>query len=245
MYKKLIGYSLPTFTFYILKSPTIAFYWLVYKCKGKDFKEIKTRYQIINEIRKTCLYYSEKDKQMRWTVSCAYKSKDYVITVRLRFHKKARKQDYENFRETLETHTCNTSSIIYKRGYAYFNVILDSKPLYEYESDRTKVSIGTSTHGLFYWDWVSYPHMLVVGETGQGKSVFIRYVLNGLFSHGHEVWCIDGKVIDYSKFKDNFKVYVPNSSTDKKKILDVVSRFSIYMKKRLEDMQKLGIFEYQ
>lgn len=245
MYHQLWGYSVPTFAFYIVKAPSILITWIIFKMKGKTFDDVKERYRIVNEVRRTCLYYCEKDKQLRVTLSCAYKMKDYVITIRLRFHKKAKKQDYENFRETLETHTCNVSAITYKKGYAYFSVILENPPLYEFESSRVDVSIGTGSKGLFKWDWVSYPHMLVIGETGQGKSVFMRYVLNGLFSYGHEVWCIDGKVIDYAKFENSFKTYVPNSATDKKKILDVILRFRAYMKKRLEDMQKLGIYEYQ
>ena len=245
MYQKVRVYDLPSFVYWILKFPILLIKFIVAKMRGVDFDKVLNNYRIVNEIRKTCLYYAEKDNQTRSTIYCAYRFKKYVVSVKLRFNKKAKKQMYEDFRESLEIGTCNVSNITYKRGYAYFDVLLDSEPLYEYESDNVSATIGTGLEGLFYWNWTKFPHLLLVGEIGQGKSVFVRYLLNSLFSSGHEVWCVDGKVIDYTRFKHNFKTYEPNNANDKSRVIDVVKRFRAYMYKRLDEMKKLGIYEYQ
>lgn len=242
MYKKVRGLNLPNFMFWVLKGPLLFYYYFF---KKSDYDVKLNKYNFVNEIRKTCLYYGERDKQMRSTVHCSYKINKYVISVKLRFHKKAKRQLYEDFRETLEAHTSNTTTIVFKRGYGYFDILLENKALEKFDCSFEKVSIGTGADGLFYWNWIKYPHLLLVGETGQGKSVFIRYLLNGLFSNNEEVWCIDGKVIDYTRFKDSFKAYEPNNVENKDKVLKLINRFRIYMYRRLDEMKELGIYEYQ
>ncbi|NCC55018.1 MAG: hypothetical protein EOM11_05980, partial [Erysipelotrichia bacterium] len=129
MYRKVVGLTLPSFLYWVSKSPFIAIKWIVCKIRKKDFEKVMMNYHIVNELRKTCMYYAEKDSQARSTISCSYKPCKYVVRVKLRFHKKAKRQDYESFKETLETHTCNVSTIIYKGGYAFFDVLLDNEPM--------------------------------------------------------------------------------------------------------------------
>ncbi|MEG0978033.1 MAG: FtsK/SpoIIIE domain-containing protein [Bacilli bacterium] len=201
-------------------------------------------WRIINEIRKTCFYYVEKDVQQRGTLKCKYKLTKECIYVRCKFEKKATESTYEQFKETVQQHTSyNCSDMIFNKGYGEFCIIMDYPPLYEYCSDNCSVSIGTGLNGLVKWDWTEYPHALIVGETGQGKSVYIRYILNGLFASGHEVWCIDGKAIDYSLYKDYFEFYEPNQN-DKEPIMKLVRKFDWQMRQRYEEMALLGISSY-
>ena len=55
------------------------------------------------------------------------------------------------------------------------------EPLYETSIDKYSMAIGTYHKGLLTWNYAEYPHILVLGETGQGKSVFIRYLLKEIF----------------------------------------------------------------
>ncbi|MEG0408804.1 MAG: FtsK/SpoIIIE domain-containing protein [Bacilli bacterium] len=251
MYRRLGGYSLPSFTYYLFRLPKLlvclVWYIVIYHDKKlikEHVEELWEDWRIVNEIRKTCFYYVEKDIQDRGTLICTYKKNNQCIFVKVKFEKKATETTYEQFKETVAQHTSyNCSEMKFKKGYGEFYIITNFAPLYDYKVNNECVSVGTGIEGLLLWNWTEYPHALIVGDTGSGKSVYVRYILNGLFKGGHDVWCIDGKVIDYSVCKTFFEHYEPNQA-NKEPILKLIRKFDWQMRKRYEDMAKLGITSY-
>ena len=130
------------------------------------------------------------------------------------------KKNMRKFRNSVDIH-CDygMSNLTTKKGYFHFVVYMKLEPLYETSIDKYSMAIGTYHKGLLTWNYAEYPHILVLGETGQGKSVFIRYLLKEIFNVGYDVWCIDGKKIDYSKVKSMFKQYCANDSNKSNIIL--------------------------
>ena len=188
-----------TVFFYFMKVPMIIFKKIRCIVLKEDYDKFKELLRIINEVRIEVNNYQEKDSQSRTTFKAYYACNDNYIKIRCRFIKKSNENQYIQFKDSVQAHTGQKcSGIRFYKGYCYFTIYLDFEPLNDFESDNISVSFGTSVYGLKKWDWVEYPHLLCTGETGQGKSVFMRYLLSGLFSANHEVWCIDGKCIDYA-----------------------------------------------
>lgn len=245
MYHSIQFFSLPTFTFYIMKIPSMLVSLILYKKRRWNLKNILEVVRIVNEVRLESNNYTEKDTQNRQTFKVGYKVRERCVSIRCRFRKKATETEYERFKESVQNHTGNyCDEIEFNRGWCYFNVILDYEPIYDYWADRQKMSIGTGVFGLVNWSFAEYPHMLAVGETGQGKSSFVRYLLNALFSAGIEVWCIDGKCIDYVHVKDCFEYYAPNDG-NKENLLKLIRKFEWQMRVRYEKMAAMGISDYR
>lgn len=231
---------------WILQSPKLLCMLIYCKIKHQSFKTYYNAQKMVNEVRKTTNYFSEKDNQKRTTLKTYYKQKTSALSVRLRFEKKVTLNDYEAFKDVLAIHTTRATELETKKGWAYFSIIKDFEPIYDFDSTNVSVTVGTTTDGLKYWDWTKTPHMLAVGETGQGKSVFVRYVLKGLLQDGtKEVWCVDGKRIDYASSSHVFKYYVENKASNNEEIIKLVEKFQRYMNLRLEEMKGLDITEYQ
>lgn len=195
-------------------------------------------------MRKACRDYSEKDTQGRKTIRCYTCNKKNTIGVKVRFNKKATETQYTQFKETVEIHTNATTNLISEKGFVYFDVLVDLQPISVYQGDNYSVTIGTGANGLLHWDWVHNPHLLIVAETGQGKSTFIRYLLSGLLSAENEVWIIDGKAIDYYQYRSLFSRYISNEVTNINDILAFVHQFRLFMLKRQQDLKDLGITDY-
>lgn len=242
-YKKMRFCHVPTLSFYFLKSPMICIHFL----KSKMMKSHNQYFEvlsILNTIRIECNNYDTVNDKGKHSLKCFYTHDDKSVYVKVRFLKKVDENEYENFRNSVDIH-CDygISNITMKKGYFHFVVYMKLDPLYELAIDKYRMSIGTSHKGLFMWNYAEYPHILVLGETGQGKSVFIRYLLKEIFQVGFDVWCIDGKKIDYSKVKDLFKKYCANGS-NKNDIILILEMFKNEMQLRYDLMVSQGIYNY-
>lgn len=214
------------------------------KIMKKNFSDYMTRKRIINEVRKTCRDYSEKDNQDRQTLKCWTAQLENAVRVRVRFNKKATETEYQHFKETVELHTSVTTVLQKDKGYLYFDVLVSLHPKKEVQATRTTVSVGTGFDGLTFWDWVQYPHCLIVAETGQGKSVFVRYVLNGLFTSNTDVWLVDGKMVDYYSYRDLFTRYISNEVSNIEQVIDFVHAFRLEMLERQRELKSMGLTNF-
>ena len=203
-----------------------------------------TRKRIVNEVRKTCRDYSEKDNQNRKTLKCWTAQLENAVRVRVRFNKKATENEYTKFKDTVEIHTSVTTALQKEKGFLYFDVLVSLHPKHEFEATRTTVSIGTGFDGLAMWDWVQYPHCLVVAETGQGKSVFVRYLLLGLFTSQTQVWLVDGQMVDYYAYRDKFDRYISNEVSNIEQVLEFVHEFRLAMLERQQKLKTLGLTNF-
>lgn len=234
----------PDFMYWLSNSLSIIAHFFICKIRKKSFKDFMTRKRIVNEVRKTCRDYSEKDNQNRKTLKCWTAQLENAVRVRVRFNKKATENEYTKFKDTIEIHTSVTTALQKEKGFLYFDVLVSLQPKYEFEGSRTTVSIGTGFDGLTMWDWVQYPHCLVVAETGQGKSVFVRYLLLGLFTSQTQVWLVDGKMVDYYAYRDKFDRYISNEVSNIEQVLAFVRDFRMAMLERQQKLKTLGLTNF-
>lgn len=242
-YKALYNYQSPTLFFYITKVPNIMGAFCLSKVKKNDFMYMEIL-RLLNEIRLQCQYYSissnSKNATYKKGIKVYYKYDERALHIKCKFLRKALRKDYLNFKESIEIHADTSTPIREEKGWCYFSVVLHYEPIYEFNSNRESVTIGTVAEGLGYWNYVQNPHALIVGDTGSGKSVFVRYMLLSLWKYNHCIDCVDGKSIDYTSIRNNFNKYIANTSDNSKEILAFIKNFETNMLTRLEYLRKQG-----
>lgn len=236
--------NIPSFAYWLLNVPSIAFHYVSCLIFKKNFSQWLTRKRYVNEIRLACRNYSEKDDQERKTLKVSYRHLENAVRVKVRFEKKAIKGHYEHFKETVELHTNVCTSFKREKGYMLFDIMVALEPLEQVQASKYSVSIGTGFDGLVCWDWVHFPHLLVVAETGQGKSSFIRYLLNGLNESDINVWLVDGKGIDYFSYQQRFKKYISNEVSNIDQLIDFVHQFRLQMLDRQQLLKQKGVTDF-
>lgn len=236
-------YNVPDFTFYILKLPMYIYHYIRCWLLKKPFV-YHDIVGVLNLLRVECANYDKIDDRGKHSLKCSYWYDDNCIYVKLRFYRKADESEYESFRNSVDIH-CDygISNLSKKNGCFYFVICMRIDPIYDFQMDNYRMTVGTSYKGLHYWDYSKYPHALIVGETGQGKSVLVRYLLKNIFSNNFDVWCVDGKKIDYPKVKNLFKRYVANDN-DKIQIMGLLRSFKDEMQSRYDYMLSQGIYNY-
>src|SRR5664279_3240640 len=64
--------------------------------------------------------------------------------------------------------------------------------------EHLRVPVGLAEGGVTqHWDALGAPHMLVIGPTGTGKTIFINSVLGGCLSRGWRVFLADPKELSF------------------------------------------------
>lgn len=75
-------------------------------------------------------------------------------------------------------------------------------PTWRAPEGHLRVPVGLSEGGVTqFWDPVGAPHMLVIGPTGTGKTIFINSVLGGCLSRGWRVFLADPKELSFRAFE--------------------------------------------
>ena len=75
-------------------------------------------------------------------------------------------------------------------------------PTWSAPEEHLRVPVGLSEGGVSqYWDALGAPHMLVIGPTGTGKTIFINSVLGGCLSRGWRVFLADPKELSFRAFE--------------------------------------------
>lgn len=238
------GFRLPTWVFFFCYSPFILCNWVKCKLMHQNFDDKMDVYYIVNELRKVSADYGKMDSKGNWNVKTQYKLKGRCLSVRVRFRKSAGENLYDKFKQDIQNFTHNTSDYVYKRGWAYFDIVLSYEPITLYGADRSSVYVGTDLYSLYKWDFAKYPHALVTGDTGQGKSTWMYYLLNGLLSANIRVHMIDGKMIDYNTCNSVFDSYVGFNGHNIDDVVQLIYDFQKRMEDRQEIMKKRGIINY-
>lgn len=243
-YQRILNYRMTSALWYITQSPFIALNFLWCKIRKSSFERYMITLTVRNELRKACKVHGKSDKDMNWNIKCSYKLNPRCISVKLRIDSK-NNADYEKFRECIEKHTGYTTGMYeYGKGYAYFDIVLPYEPNKEYICDKTKITIGTASDGSYMWNYKMYPHALIVGDTGQGKSTTMYYIISALLSSKLGLWMIDGKTVDFYRYRDRFDYYIPYENNNHMEIVGMIETFKNAMEDRLHEMAELGISNY-
>ena len=75
-------------------------------------------------------------------------------------------------------------------------------PTWSAPEEHLHVPVGLAEGGVTqFWDPLGAPHMLVIGPTGTGKTIFINSVLGGCLSRGWRVFLADPKELSFRAFE--------------------------------------------
>lgn len=85
------------------------------------------------------------------------------------------------------------------------------------------------------WKYEKYPHGLIAGGTGSGKTYFMLILLNALIAAGYDVRVLDPKKADLSGFKG----VLPFVGSEPEEIKDGIAAFIGDMFLRNEEMKRL------
>lgn len=83
----------------------------------------------------------------------------------------------------------------------------DSFPAFFYTSEKLKIPVGYNTRGnIVYVNFLKYPHFLISGATGQGKSTAVKTIISSLLTNNFQdevqLVLIDLKKVELNTFKN-------------------------------------------
>ncbi len=108
-------------------------------------------------------------------------------------------------------------------------------PTCEERMQGTKIPVGVDTQNqIVYDDIASMPHMLIGGQTGSGKSVFIRNIIMSL--KGCDVSVVDCKMIDFADLDGDQCTVI----TERDEALDHIKHLVYLMDQRYKRKVKNG-----
>lgn len=77
-------------------------------------------------------------------------------------------------------------------------------PTWSPPEEHLRVPVGLAEGGVTqFWEPLGAPHMLVIGPTGTGKTIFINSVLGGCLSRGWRVFLADPKELSFRAFESS------------------------------------------
>ena len=239
MYTRITAYWLPSFLYYLLHLPVFLIKGIWWN-KVLQYKRdrIFTCIWYTNILRTQAYNYSEKNLDKREIFFIKYKPQKNYINVRCIWKKKCRSEEYENFVDMCGKRAgCQVSKIQFEKGWCCFKMYFPFIADRTYHVDKMSVSVGKSADGFKQWNWCQCPHALICGETGQGKTEFVKTLLIPLLNQGYSVYCVDGKNIDYKYISDYFAGYTAYDRADPEPMLKLIRKFEFFMRQRYEQMQ--------
>lgn len=244
-YTMLCGVMIPDVIWWGFHVPQLlctALYSMLCHRENRYFARLK----ILSVLRRACRFYAEKEKKSTAVIDCKYRYTPSGISVKMRFNRKAVTNQYEEFREFVMLHAGIVSNLEMRRGWAYFDVLVHLDAAETIRGDHHQCVIGTGIRDLIDWNWVQYPHLLCVADTGQGKSSFIRYLLSNLFAGGNAVWLVDGKAIDYYQYASYFERYLSNDGSQEatQRIVQMLDAFVEDMNERKKKIMAAGVSSF-
>lgn len=66
--------------------------------------------------------------------------------------------------------------------------------------DKLEISMGIGANGPIKYKPKQFPHVLMVGSTGGGKSVAVRSMIEEYLAAGYRIFAVDGKGTDYAPY---------------------------------------------
>lgn len=199
---------------------------------------------VINRIRqKAGLMVTSKEKNsFEGNIVVRYRIRGDLINLKFNMQKKAKKNDKELFLETCKDGTgMRATNLVRKKGFILFSLYDNFKPIMNIKYDAQKFSIGTSTTGLYYWLFIQFPHALIVGATGSGKTNFLENLIYTMNLYEMDIYCIDGKVVDLNLMNASFKSYVPFYDSEYDEVMNEIKSFSNRMSVRFREMTEKRI----
>ncbi len=151
-----------------------------------------------------CGLYTEKESGISLPKLLKKKKKDNGLQLTYSMPIGLCKSDFDNELERLQQAINGEISIFSKNGLLFLDVAFGDIPqkinweLQELEGELP-ITIGMSRGGLIMADMADFPHLLVAGQTGGGKSVFLHQMLACLVhNHNCRLFVVDLTKVDFT-----------------------------------------------
>ena len=128
-----------------------------------------------------------------------------------------------------------------KRGIVKFNDILGSKEFIENKGEL-KFALGENLKGEFVVkDLTEMTHLLIAGQTGSGKSVFLNTIINCLIQNKEcDFIMVDTKKVELSSYSNLNSLLFPVCE-DVEKTITALTWVVNEMEKRYKNFEKVGV----
>lgn len=231
--------------FYITHFPSTLIKMIYYFVKHKDYYKPLEDLRDINAIRKVGYYFKKHKKLGYDQVYIAYYASERYIEVRVYFRCTMKRTEYDNFVEQCSIGTgMKHTDINEGRGYYSFVLFGNYDAEHVMYIDEHKLVLGTAPRDLYYWEFDKYPHLLIVGETGSGKTNTLQLVLDSIVSKGYECSLIDDKGIDFLPMESKLKHYLNTVTCGYEDILEIIQEYEQIMDDRMKKLRTEGKGKY-
>lgn len=173
------------------------------------------------------------------------KVRDNIFCIRIRMDGCLRSEKFRNLEQPLTDMFCTVcTERIEERGYLTYCFELEPQEQAKIQSNKDIMTVGENEIAFssdIIWDWKKCPHLLVIGNTGSGKTQLAQYIISCLLAQGVRVIYCDPKNDDDMRLfmQGKSAVYV----TKENDIAKVVRETEEQVRLREQDMQNIGIKE--
>lgn len=215
------------------------------------FRNVKTRkysYLIENFIRSNNLfqvYYDERGKEkIEYYPNVEYAVKDDLLYLRWRLDGTLIAQKLRSIEQALADCLCTLCvDVIEERGYItyIYELSMPKQDIIHSLEELPILEEGKISLSNLLIDWKKYPHMLIVGLTGSGKTILVQYLMYILRNQGVRVIYCDPKNDTEMRWfckQHDIKYY-----SDSNEIAKVVRETEEEMRLREKDLNNMRLEE--
>lgn len=173
------------------------------------------------------------------------KVRDNIFCIRIRMDGCLRSEKFRDLEQPLADMFCTVcTDRIEERGYLTYCFEITPQEQVKIQSQKDIMAVGENEiafSGDILWNWKKCPHLMVVGNTGSGKTQLAQYIISCLLEQGVRVIYCDPKNDDDMRLfmQGNSAVYV----TKENEIAKVVRETEEEVRLREQDLQNIGIKE--
>lgn len=173
------------------------------------------------------------------------KMRDNIFCIKIRMDGCLRSEKFRDLEQPLADMFCTVcTDRIEERGYLTYCFELEPQEQAKIQSHKDIMTVGENEiafSGDIIWDWKKCPHLMVIGNTGSGKTQLAQYIISCLLAQGVRVIYCDPKNDDDMRLfmQGKSAVYV----TKENDIAKVVRETEEQVRLREQDLQNIGIKE--
>lgn len=173
------------------------------------------------------------------------KMRDNIFCIKIRMDGCLRSEKFRDLEQPLADMFCTVcTDRIEERGYLTYCFELAPQEQAKIQSHKDIMTVGENEIAFssdIIWDWKKCPHLMVIGNTGSGKTQLAQYIISCLLAQGVRVIYCDPKNDDDMRLfmQGKSAVYV----TKENDIAKVVRETEEQVRLREQDLQNIGIKE--
>lgn len=173
------------------------------------------------------------------------KMRDNIFCIKIRMDGCLRSEKFRDLEQPLADMFCTVcTDRIEERGYLTYCFELEPQEQAKIQSHKDIMTVGENEIAFssdIIWDWKKCPHLMVIGNTGSGKTQLAQYIISCLLAQGVRVIYCDPKNDDDMRLfmQGKSAVYV----TKENDIAKVVRETEEQVRLREQDLQNIGIKE--